>query len=599
MLPRENADLSTKENEVRVMMWYQQLSEDVLRSFFDGYTNGALRAVMLTDLNQLEANIRAFKLLGTICPAMKTNSNPELWRLLAWHGMGADIASEEERRAALEAGVPSEKLTLFAPSYPCKKDGTPDLHLPMKVLKNGGKVVIHSSRVRDELNRLYRESPDQFCGEVFVRVNTGMSLYKNAEEYQELTGHGHKGSQFGVPLEDVLAFLDEAEFPVVGIHNHPGTMMDNLEAFKTLLGLLHKQADRVNQNGHHTIHSINMGGGLGVGKGFPSITQMVEVLKPLLREGVEYIFEPGNAIFGNATVLVTEVGDVLTAKDADGKEIQNIILNYPGFLKVTLAGFPQALMCKGKLLEPGGNGRICGNFCFSGDVSGQGMLVTGMEPGDLVLFLDAGGYVFPLLTNFNGHPMPAHVLIRDGKFVCLGSRAQRLEEYASTLLHFENPPTEEGFEPVPFDTEKLVSTYLANEIGGDKMKILSAHQVGEGRYLFETEVTSSLGQGSMPTFLRDYGQLTIVAVTHHVGFTAKGEKSVVSPLGRQTMDGAMPSNTHLRVRVDLSHFSKVPKGFKGLSVYSVLAYMKDGEWQELAPDRFTGMFDVLVEGEAG
>src|SRR5690606_5710441 len=86
--------------------------------------------------------------------------------------------------------------------------------------------------------------------------------------------------------------------------------------------------------------------------------------------------------------------------------------------------------------------RLGGPLCDSGDVyhdsEGYGrlpefrLLPAGMQPGDLITFLDAGGYTLEQMNQYNGQPRAAAVMIRrDGRIQLI----RRRETYADLLAH--------------------------------------------------------------------------------------------------------------------------------------------------------------------
>jgi len=58
---------------------------------------------------------------------------------------------------------------------------------------------------------------------------------------------------------------------------------------------------------------------------------------------------------------------------------------------------------------------IVGPVCESTDSFGSGRRLNQLEVGDLLAILDAGAYGSAMSSNYNRRPLPAEVLIDDGR----------------------------------------------------------------------------------------------------------------------------------------------------------------------------------------
>jgi len=165
------------------------------------------------------------------------------------------------------------------------------------------------------------------------------------DSYQKHTAHGSLYSQFGLPSEDIIPFLTSTTLPFSGLHIHVGTQMDNVEIFQESLDILHELCDLIHAFTDHRIFDLNLGGGLGIQshreESFPSISMLASALRSRLRPEYTYKMEPGNALFGDASVLLTQV---ITRKSTRGKGWAIVDLGTDQLLKVTLAGFAQEVL---------------------------------------------------------------------------------------------------------------------------------------------------------------------------------------------------------------------------------------------------------------
>ena len=59
---------------------------------------------------------------------------------------------------------------------------------------------------------------------------------------------------------------------------------------------------------------------------------------------------------------------------------------------------------------------LVGPVCESSDVVGRDRLLPPLEVGDFVAIRDAGAYGSAMATNYNRRPIPAEVLVDDGRW---------------------------------------------------------------------------------------------------------------------------------------------------------------------------------------
>lgn len=200
--------------------WFQQLD---LAAIAQKYST----PLYITNRTHILSNLQAFKnILGeNKCIYFPVKVNPCLttFKILAQQGCGADCASSHEVQLARLVGIPNSQLSYYSPA--------PDLNLAVTLLQDGGSVIIDSVSKLAPLEEKLGNVP--FSGKLFLRVNP--PLYKSygvEADYQKYTSHGSLTSQFGIPTEEVLSFLNSTKLPFSGLHVHVGTQMDNVEIFQ-------------------------------------------------------------------------------------------------------------------------------------------------------------------------------------------------------------------------------------------------------------------------------------------------------------------------------------------------------------------------------
>jgi diaminopimelate decarboxylase len=141
----------------------------------------------------------------------------------------------------------------------------------------------------------------------------------------------------------------------------------------------------------------------------------------VLREsGLRLILEPGRSLVGPAGVLVSRVIDVkpqsadrlFVILDAGMTELMRPML-YDAYHRI-------------ELLAPNGRPEVScdvvGPLCETSDTLGRDRRLPLPVPGDLVVVFDTGAYGSVMASNYNRRPMPAEVLVQDGRAALIRRR---------------------------------------------------------------------------------------------------------------------------------------------------------------------------------
>jgi diaminopimelate decarboxylase len=65
---------------------------------------------------------------------------------------------------------------------------------------------------------------------------------------------------------------------------------------------------------------------------------------------------------------------------------------------------------------------IVGPVCESSDVVGRDRALSRLEPGDLLAIRDTGAYGSVMASSYNRRPLPAEVLVDDGRWTVVKRR---------------------------------------------------------------------------------------------------------------------------------------------------------------------------------
>ena len=347
-----------------------------------------------------------------LCYACKANSNIAILSLLRTLGAGLEIVSEGELMRGLKAGFDAGRIV---------STGVGKQKSEIAACLKAG---IHQLNVESlpELAMI-----DQIAGEMGVRAPVVFRLNP------DVSGGGHhkistgrKQDKFGLRREDVFAGFRMAQemkhVQALGLSMHIGSQVFTVErfrdAFEKLPGLvkdLRAQGFRVDR--------------LDIGGGFPIqyrdeklldldayATWLRDIILPL---EAEIILEPGRYLVGNAGVLLSRV---LYVKESGEKKFLILDAAMNDLIRPTLYEAwhgiePVAPRAGATTLYD-----IVGPVCETGDTFATDRALPPLQAGDLVLIKSAGAYGFCMASNYNTRPLPAEVLVRDGRYDIIRAR---------------------------------------------------------------------------------------------------------------------------------------------------------------------------------
>ena len=549
------------------------------------------------DLDRLRANLaRWVRLVGRpdrVRYPVKANPSPVVLRTLSQAGCGADCASSSEVQLALGHGVPVTAVSYNTPAF--------DARLAEWLLAAGGSVVANSAQVLGELAE--RVDPERVRGRLFLRINPGgLPGYRRASDVQRYTDHGSPTSQFGVPSEEAAALLDGYPLPVTGLHVHVGTQMDNVDTFVRGLEFLHELADVLAARAGLAIEVLNLGGGLGIpfadDQVFPTVEELVDALRPGLRETLEYQVEPGNALVGDAVALLARVS---TIKETRGKRWAIADVGTDQLVKHTVARWEhQILGPDHRPLPRGGPDGLAGPLCFAGDVLyAETRLPDDLAPGDPLLVQHAGAYCEAVSSRFNGRRAPGHAVVEGGAEPRLVRRREDVffQPEQQTFLPEALPhaPSGTGRGPDPdggaevetIDPERvaaLESEYMHHLATQDLYEMREVRRIGPRTYEVDFELSAGVDFVAMPFAIRLVGDATIVAVGLEMGWESKPGPVWATRIS-MTCGEVLPVEDRLTCRIDLGALSPTPS--RGIRAVAVAHY-------RLGSGAFTGVAHVAV-----
>ena len=359
-----------------------------------------------------------------IAYAVKANPNPAVLSVLAREGLGADIVSIGEYRAARAAGIPSETI-LFS--------GVGKSAEEMAEAMAGGLKQFNLESLEEAHTLSIVARSMDVVAPVALRINPDVE----AGTHAKITT-GTIDNKFGIPAAQAIdAFKQLRELPnlnVTGITVHIGSQLTSLAPLQAAFEKLGTVIGELRSEGFE-LEMADLGGGLGVPYGPgqpepPTPDDYGEMVRRVTKNwNIRLAFEPGRLISGNAGVLLTRVVRVKPGEthpwlivDAAMNDLMRPAL-YDAYHHV------EAVRPSGRRATA----HVVGPVCESGDTFAMAREMDAVAEGDLIIFRTAGAYGAAMSSGYNSRPLTPEVLV-DGTRWALVRRRLDLADAASMPL---------------------------------------------------------------------------------------------------------------------------------------------------------------------
>lgn len=335
--------------------------------------------------------------------AIKANANPEVLRLIAASGVGADCVSGGEIKAALEAGFPARKIVFAGVG---KADWEIEYALDNKIFC----FNVESAEELAVIEELARKK--ETVASIALRLNPNIDAHTH-----EYITTGLSENKFGIPIEmldGVLAQLQGyTHVQLIGFHFHIGSQILNMEAFRVLCERINRlQDDLVKRN--IQVKHINVGGGLGVDydnpdkNPIPDFETYFNVFRDTLdlRSGQQLHFELGRAIVCQCGSLITRV---LYVKKSLKKQFVIVDAGMTDLIRPALYQAHHHIenITSDMAMQ---SYDVVGPICESSDCFGKNVMLNATERGDLIAIRSAGAYGEIMASQYNCRPLPGHLI---------------------------------------------------------------------------------------------------------------------------------------------------------------------------------------------
>lgn len=364
---------------------------------------------------------------GAAAYAGKAFLTTAMARLMDKCGMWLDCVSLGELHVAAKANFPAARIILHGSN---KTDAELKAALDMGV----GRVALDSV---EEIARMAGFSRAAGARQqVFLRVNPGVDAHTHS--YIQTA---RVDSKFGVGFDEALdalkAILAEPALELTGIHIHLGSQIFNMDAFDKACARVAELMDALRRETGAVLPELNVGGGYSVRytdadapvspeDSIAHLTRALESsLAPYGYPLPRLFVEPGRSIAAEACVMLYTVGAI---KQIPG--IRKYVSIDGGLADNPRPALYQAVYeaaLANRMDEPATQTvRISGRSCETDTLIDE-VALPAPERGDILAVTSCGAYHYAMASNYNRVPIPAVVLVKDGK-AALMVRRQTIDE---------------------------------------------------------------------------------------------------------------------------------------------------------------------------
>ncbi len=339
-------------------------------------------------------------------------------KIIEREGLCMDVVSGGELYTAIKADFPAEKIELNGNNKTIEE-------LELAIDYNIGRIIVDGF---DEL-----EIIEDICMKKDKKINILYRITPGVKsDSHDYIVTGKKDSKFGFPLDDDIIFpaiekaINSSYINFLGFHFHVGSQLHNNESHLKALEIALKLIKDTFNKFEFVISELNIGGGFGIRytdadnkKPYayfldPMMERIEEFSRDMNIIRPEIVIEPGRSIVGEAGITLYTVGTIKDIKgirkyvSVDGGMTDNIRpalyqANYESVL---------ANKCDQPITD---TVTICGKCCESGDILIKDAHLSLAERGDILAVFSTGAYNYSMASNYNKNPIPATVLVKEGK----------------------------------------------------------------------------------------------------------------------------------------------------------------------------------------
>lgn len=328
--------------------------------------------------------------------AVKANADPQILRLIAAAGLGADCVSGGEINEALDAGFQPGDIVYAGV-------GKADWEIRLGLEKGISRFNVESEAELEVIESVASE-----CGKVApvsLRINPDIGAHTLAGITTGLAENKF-GIYHALAESVIMRTLDMPHVKFCGLHFHIGSQILDMSDFAALCNRINDLCARLDRKGI-IVGDINVGGGLGIEYGHPNHLPIAafgnyfEVFRRHLDGHRPVHFELGRSVVAPCGTLISRV---LYVKEGLSRKFA--ILD-AGMNDLVRPAMYHAVHRIENLSSDGPEQAydVVGPICESSDVFGKGIILNECRRGDIIAIRSAGAYGQSMASCYNGRPL--------------------------------------------------------------------------------------------------------------------------------------------------------------------------------------------------
>jgi diaminopimelate decarboxylase len=424
-----------KDSDGRAKLWCEGVALEQVASQYGTPLYVYSKAQLLANLREFTGSLQKFFDRGDyVSYAVKANSNPEILKILASEGAGADVVSGGELLAALKAGFVPKKITYDGP-------GKTKREITLALEKDIYGFNVESLEEIDAIDTIAAS----LCKKAKISIRVNPDVDAKSHPYISTGMREHK---FGIDIHHALDAYRYASkrsnIIIAGIHSHIGSQVTELDPFIKAARSSVAFVKELRGEGIELEH-LNIGGGQAVHyhdvvdhsllpsdssddkepQAIPQLHEYVDAVMPILSEaGMRVMFEPGRAIVANTAILLTEV---LYKKSNPEKTFIIADAGMSDLIRPSLYQAYHQIAPVSLKKSESEKVDVVGPICESGDYLALSRVLPRIDKGDLLAVMCTGAYGYVMSSNYNLRPKPAEIMIDGDKHYCIRER-EKIED---------------------------------------------------------------------------------------------------------------------------------------------------------------------------
>lgn len=332
--------------------------------------------------------------------ALKANENARILDEMVKAGLGADLVSGGEMKAALAAGFKPVDMAYAGV-------GKTDWEILLGLENEIGCFNVESVPEMEVISALAVETGR--TARIAIRVNPDI----DAHTHKYITT-GTADNKFGISLEQLPEVVSLARsLPNIhlrGLHFHIGSQLTDMKPYSMLCDTINRLQDEFEGQGVH-FEIINVGGGLGIDYEQPDSHPIADFEQYFgifdqhlqLRPGQELHFELGRSIVAQCGSLISRV---LYVKHSRDKRFVILDAGMNDLIRPALYQASHLVQNLTSLSDEHDTYDVVGPICESSDVFVRDYRLPLTQRGDLIAIRSAGAYGESMASCYNMHPLP-------------------------------------------------------------------------------------------------------------------------------------------------------------------------------------------------